>query len=167
MNESGKPNNTEQREQYCIISGGEELLPRLEPLWLELKEFHISEFPIWSESLLNGNFSDRVKGLQETTENGAILVELVLSEEKEVAFCISTINQEGAGELASLYVTPPFRKQGLGRRLVESSLQWLREHQAKPITVDVMAGNSAALRLYRHFGFVERVTHMHLIDEKK
>ena len=167
MNESGKPNDAELREQYGIISGGEELLPRLEPLWLELKEFHISEFPIWSDSLLNGNFVDRVKGLQQTTENGTILVELVLSEEKEVAFSISTINQEGVGELASLYVSQPFRNQGLGRKLVESSLQWLQEHQAKPIVVDVMAGNIAALKLYRHFGFVERVTHMHFIDDKQ
>lgn len=140
-----------------ILSGGTELLLRAESLWLKLKQYHLAEFPEWSETLQGGKFSERVHGLRETAREGALLVELAYLAEGPIAFCISVIDCHGGGELASLYVDEACRQQGLGQRLVRSSLQWLNEHQASPIFVDVMAGNVAALGLYEGAGFVKRV----------
>ena len=144
-------------DQVELISGGVELLPRIESLWNKLKAFHVDAFPVWSESLRDGRFETRAAGLQETASEGALLVELACQDNVDVGFCISVINRSHAGEIASLFIDESCRGQGLGKRLLTSSMQWLQEHGASPIVVDVMAGNDAALALYEEFGFLPRV----------
>lgn len=155
-----------QNSSFQFLSGGEELLPMVENLWWKLKDFHVEQFPIWSESLRDGQFGDRVQGLLEASHEGALLVEIAHVDETPIAFCLSVINKDGVGELASLFVDEPHRNHGIALRLVESSLQWLKEHQASPIVVDVMAGNSAALKLYERLGFAQRVNRLQLAEDK-
>jgi GNAT superfamily N-acetyltransferase len=147
-----------------FLSGGEELLPEVEDLWLKLKDFHIENFSTWSESLRGGNFTDRVSGLKESAQNGALLVEIAQVEGLNIAFCISVIDKVGAGELASLFVDQEHRQQGIALRFVQRSLQWLKEHKAVPIYIDVMAGNVAALKLYEKEGFVQRVHRLEWVE---
>lgn len=151
-------------ESVNFVVGGEELLPEVEALWLKLKDFHIDNFPVWSESLRAGNFADRVISLKETASNGALLVEIAQADGLNIAFCISVIDKDGAGEIASLFVDQEYRQQGIALRLVQSSVQWLREHKATPICIDVMAGNDAALKLYEKEGFVKRVHRLEWIE---
>lgn len=140
-----------------IISGGSELLDTIEPLWQQLKSFHIAQFPVWRESLLGGQFADRKAGLIVAAKDGQLLVEVVQLDTRNIAFCISVIDSRGAGELASLFVDEAYRNQGIGRRLVASAMQWFSDFKADPVVVDVMHGNDAALQLYEEFGFVQRV----------
>lgn len=52
-------------------------------------------------------------------------------------------------ELAWLYVDPAFSCQGIGRTLVEDAL----ERMERPVSIEVLAGNEPALRLYQRCGF--------------
>lgn len=52
-------------------------------------------------------------------------------------------------ELAWLYVDPAFSRQGIGRALVEDALG----HMERPASIEVLAGNEPALRLYQRCGF--------------
>ena len=53
------------------------------------------------------------------------------------------------GELAWLYVDPALSRRGVGTRLVQDALERLE----RPVTIEVLAGNEPARRLYERCGF--------------
>ena len=55
--------------------------------------------------------------------------------------------------IATLAVHPDYRKQGVGKKIVQYALQTLIPKGALSATLEVRAGNTAAQNLYRHFGF--------------
>ena len=56
----------------------------------------------------------------------------------------------GDGELKRIYVSRAAQGTGIGRTLLERSLDWLG---ARPIYIGVWSGNLKAQRLYGHYGF--------------
>jgi RimJ/RimL family protein N-acetyltransferase len=59
-----------------------------------------------------------------------------------------------AADLA-LYVSAPYRGQGVGRRLMEVGLDWARRGSSlRRIQLEVYARNTSAIRLYQSLGFV-------------
>ncbi len=52
-------------------------------------------------------------------------------------------------ELAWLYVAPKFGRRGIGRKLVKYAL----DHMDRPVFIEVLMGNDAALALYHSCGF--------------
>ncbi len=57
-------------------------------------------------------------------------------------------------ELAWLYVDPAYMRRGIGSQLV----RYVREHTAaRPLIIEVLAGNEPALALYQSLGF-------HIVD---
>lgn len=52
-------------------------------------------------------------------------------------------------EITWLYVAPSCYRQGIGRALIEAILR----ESGRPLSLDVLAGNSAALALYQAAGF--------------
>lgn len=56
-----------------------------------------------------------------------------------------------ADELAWLYVDPACARQGVGRALG----RYVLAHTARPVWIEVLAGNQPALALYRALGFTE------------
>ncbi len=52
-------------------------------------------------------------------------------------------------ELAWLYVDPALSRQGIGQALVEDALGQME----RPVSIEVLAGNEPALRLYQRCGF--------------
>ncbi len=57
--------------------------------------------------------------------------------------------------LWGMWVSPEVRSQGIGRRLVESVVDWATDAGASAIRLWVVTTNSAARSLYRGAGFVE------------
>jgi [ribosomal protein S18]-alanine N-acetyltransferase len=55
-------------------------------------------------------------------------------------------------EILSFGVAPQFRKLGLGRILLQTSIALLRANGTKRLFLEVKEGNEQALRLYRSFG---------------
>ncbi len=58
------------------------------------------------------------------------------------------------GLLVSMYVRPAARKMGLGRRLVETIVEFA-QGQVEVIQLSVVSENEGAIRLYRELGFTE------------
>jgi putative acetyltransferase len=52
-----------------------------------------------------------------------------------------------------LMVAEPFRRQGVGRRLLEEAVAWARASGITKLELHVFPWNEAALRLYESFGF--------------
>ncbi|MDN4160113.1 GNAT family N-acetyltransferase [Nocardioides abyssi] len=62
-----------------------------------------------------------------------------------------------AGHLASvsvLFVDPALRGAGVGGRLLDTAVAWMREHGRVPV-LDVVPRHSTAVEVYRHRGWVE------------
>ncbi|MDR2744307.1 MAG: ribosomal protein S18-alanine N-acetyltransferase [Desulfovibrio sp.] len=56
-------------------------------------------------------------------------------------------------EILNLAVSPPERRQGLGRRALDMALQVARKMGIERATLEVRAGNYPAISLYRSCGF--------------
>ena len=58
-------------------------------------------------------------------------------------------------ELENIVVAPPARRQGIGKRLLESFLTAAREANSDTVFLEVRESNLAARRLYEKLGFHE------------
>ena len=72
-----------------------------------------------------------------------------------VAGCIalSRLKEDGVCEMKRLYVKPSFRKNKIGRLLVEDLLNSAKEKNYKKMRLDTFLKLQAAVHLYEQFGF--------------
>jgi RimJ/RimL family protein N-acetyltransferase len=68
----------------------------------------------------------------------------------------------GFGEIGML-VDRDRRGHGVGTRLVEAAIEWARVRGLHKLTLSVFPHNTAAIGLYRKFGFVEEGRLVHQI----
>jgi len=75
--------------------------------------------------------------------------------EDEIAGCIALtkMNEAEACEMKRLYVKPSFRKNKIGRLLVEDLLSSAKEKKYKKMRLDTFLKLQAAVHLYQQFGF--------------
>jgi ribosomal-protein-alanine N-acetyltransferase len=59
----------------------------------------------------------------------------------------------GEAELESVVVSRALRRQGIGRRLCETAIQWAQQAGAQALLLEVRASSEAAIGLYRSLGF--------------
>ena len=52
-----------------------------------------------------------------------------------------------------LMVAQSYRRQGIGRALLEAAADWAREHDVRKLELHVFAHNEGAIKLYEQFGF--------------
>ena len=60
---------------------------------------------------------------------------------------------EGVGHTTQICAMPGYQGHGMGRRLMEASLQALRLRRYTTVSLTVTSGNSRAVRLYERLGF--------------
>ena len=61
----------------------------------------------------------------------------------------------GESDMMNLAVLPEYRRQGVGRALVDVLIHHLTDKAVKCLTLEVRASNDAAIELYNCMGFVE------------
>ena len=59
----------------------------------------------------------------------------------------------GEADMMNLAVMPEYRRQGIGRRLVEELVSRLAANQVKSLTLEVRASNDPAIAIYDEMGF--------------
>ena len=64
------------------------------------------------------------------------------------------VSRHGFGEFGML-VDRDWRGRGVGSALVQATVEWARDHGLHKLCLEVFAHNSAALALYRKYGFME------------
>jgi ribosomal protein S18 acetylase RimI-like enzyme len=85
--------------------------------------------------------------------DGCLLIAL---SEGEVCGCIALGRlTKNIGEMRTLYVRPAFRGRGVGKKLVEASLNEARKAGYTHIRLDTLAFMDSALNLYRSLGFYD------------
>lgn len=61
--------------------------------------------------------------------------------------------------IVDIRVLPEHREKGIGRKLIQASLEWAARHGLDSVRVETQDANVGACRLYRNCGF-----HIHAID---
>jgi len=92
---------------------------------------------------------------------GPAVVGFIAFGEPAVAIGRVVVTGEWAG-LSAVEVDPAHRRQGLARRVVETSLAWAVEHGADKAYLQTMRDNTAALALYQPYGFVDHHDYRYL-----
>ena len=57
------------------------------------------------------------------------------------------------GYISNLYVLNGYRKKGIGKKLVNYVLRWLKKKNVSHITLEIHVDNKPALKLYHKLGF--------------
>ncbi len=86
---------------------------------------------------------------------------LALMDGKEVGYLIGVIKKEvpksrtikKRAVLDNMFVLEKYRNQGVGMKLAQEFLKWVKENEVDNIRVTAFVGNYRALEFYRELGF--------------
>jgi len=81
-----------------------------------------------------------------------------------IGYCISSVQRE-KGLIESLYINPTYRRQGVGRTLIESHISWFKRYKCSEIEVTTVFGNEDAIEFYKSIGILPKTITMRLSDK--
>ena len=87
--------------------------------------------------------------------NNPLALWLVALDGETVAGYIGSQTVAGESDMMNVAVDPQYRRQGIGRALVEELVHALQEKESTCLTLEVRASNAAAIALYQQLGFVQ------------
>src|SRR5580698_238198 len=98
---------------------GAEGIEGVRPLWEKLNAHHADLSPRFGEAMRVRTFEVRKQKLLAKGGADRIRVDLVSGglDQPAVAYCISTVSDDGVGEVDSIYVGEDLRGQGIGSEL--------------------------------------------------
>jgi RimJ/RimL family protein N-acetyltransferase len=98
-----------------------------------------------------------------TTQFTASIAESIVAvaDGQIVGMVHTTVSRHGFGELGML-VDREWRGSGVGSALLQATIDWARDQGLHKLCLEVFTHNTAAIALYRKYGFVEeghRINH--------
>jgi len=130
--------------------GGIELIDKMKELWEAQRDYHGEVSTHFADKFNKMSYESRKKSLVKSNKK----LKLILAKDKEyIGFCISTLDSKHVGEVFSLYVKPDYRGHSIGEELMSSSLEWMKDQNAKKIHLSVAEGNETVDKFYKKFGF--------------
>lgn len=81
-----------------------------------------------------------------------------VSEDEIIGFCVADIEEDGAdpfGMVCDVLVKPGIRKVGIGGRLLQTAIDWLRSKGISEIYLESGKNNHDAHRFFENRGFVK------------
>lgn len=113
----------------------------------DLTAVTMMEIEIFPDPWPGGTFVDWME-----LPEGEILV--VEKDKIIIAYAVYSITM-GEAHLANIAVAPEFRGKSIAKSLLSDILKTAKENKCEYIFLDVRPSNSAAIRLYKKFGFYE------------
>ena len=138
-----------------FLEGSSELLPYCHDLWDLFIQNQIQNAGEMSDSISTYLHSQYNDGLVAKTSDGKLHIQLVYPSNKDnpIGFCITSLSNNGIGEVEALYILDKDRGNNLGTKLLQRSLQWMKEHNALEQKLIVAAGNEQVFSFYQKFRF--------------
>ena len=143
--------------------GKPEDIDELEQLYNDLND-HLAKginYPGWKKGIypVRQNAVDGIRNgtLYTAKHNGKIVGSVILNHEPESAYHKASWQFESDYSdvfvIHTFVVHPDFMKCGVGKALMDFSIDHGIQHKAKAIRLDVYEGNTPAIPLYEKFGF--------------
>jgi ribosomal protein S18 acetylase RimI-like enzyme len=134
--------------------GGSERLDEIGPLWERLNALHVTLCPQFADRFAPGTFADRKKGLLTKARRADLRVDTARTPDGNlVGYCVSTVDEDRAGEIESIFVEEASRSSGIGTCLMKRATVWMDAQGAEHLRVVVVAGNERAHAFYARAGF--------------
>jgi GNAT superfamily N-acetyltransferase len=133
-------------------------MPRILELWKELMDFHSARDPLYRfRKDAHANFANFIGKSMADADNS---VPVACVDGRVVGYAHGAIQEYPPvfeivryGQLVEISVTQSCRRMGVGRRLVESILDWFRSHGLRRIEVRMLAANEVSTRFWAKQGF--------------
>jgi len=150
--------------EYIVMN--EQGLDSIQTLWEKLNEHHKNKTVYFAQRFANYQFEQRKAKILQKSKTARIRIDLAKDSEKDniIAYCISSVDSEGIGEVISIFVDTGYRKLGVGGVLMERTIGWMEKLSVKSKRIDVVYGNEEALPFYEKFGFFPQLL---VLEQKK
>jgi len=77
----------------------------------------------------------------------------------------SWVKYKRQGHLYNLYVKPRYQRKGIGKKLLEKSLEWFKQRSVKDIKILCYVKNTLAQKLYKKYGFTDYMKVLNKINK--
>jgi diamine N-acetyltransferase len=133
----------------------------IKELWEELNQLHLSDTVYFQEHYKNFAFEKRASKFKKKDDRD-VFIEIVRDSQKiPVGYCISTVDED-TGEIDSICINHFHRKKGLGEKLIQNAILWLKSKNCKTIKLAVSYGHEVVFEFYKKLGFYPRMTYLEL-----
>lgn len=129
-------------------------------LWEKNRQYHEKSSEHFKEVYRDISFDHIIKAL-EGLDNEFLKITVVKSSDEYIGYCISTIIDE-KGELKSLHVDEICRGNGIGKKIVDKHIEWMKEKKCRVIGVTVSQENESTIWFYKKLGFYPNTLYMQL-----
>ena len=153
--------------KFAYRVSGTESLDDIRPLWEKLRAHYSPLLSRFGHETPPFMFEPRKQEILGKAAPGKTRIELVriVSEEVDIAYCVSTVSPDGRGEIDSMFVEERCRGCGIGSELVRHALVWMESAEASSKVVTVAYANERVLAFYRRLGFHARTILLQQINE--
>jgi ribosomal protein S18 acetylase RimI-like enzyme len=134
-------------------------ISEIKPLWEMLNAMHAETSRDFGQVYRDLSFEQGMGNLARLVEDDIYILTAQTGDGKIVGYIVA-FSSEGRGEIDSLFVDLGFRHQGIGRRLCEVAMDWMRERECRSMVVALSVGNEKALPFYQSLGFCQRLVYL-------
>jgi GNAT superfamily N-acetyltransferase len=132
-------------------------------LWEKLNRMHYEDSVYFEDHFASLDFEERKKDILAHGEED-VKITVAKDGPRFLGYCVSSVS--GArGEIDSLYLEEELRGRGIGRKLVERHVEWMKSKGCAAIRAAVSYGHESVVDFYHRMGFFERVVYLELKDE--
>ncbi|MBP2028663.1 ribosomal protein S18 acetylase RimI-like enzyme [Acetoanaerobium pronyense] len=130
----------------------------IKDIWEKNRDFHInisSFFNFLYEKLV---FEDRMKPFESMNKDN-LKITIAQQNDIVIGYCLSTIN-DYEGQMNTIHVKEEARGRGIGKKLMERHLKWMKEKECLNISLHVSCENENTIAFYEGFGFRKNTIEM-------
>jgi diamine N-acetyltransferase len=132
-------------------------------LWEKLNKIHYEESVYFEDYYESFTFKKRI-GYFKNIDKNDIKISIVKDGPRFLGYCIST-KQKLKGEIESIYLEEEIQGRGIGKRLANEHLGWLKENGCEKIGVAVSYGHENEVKeFYNKMGFYECLVYFEMKD---
>lgn len=139
---------------------------RIRHLWEQLHEYNKSLHLRYFGYELKEKWDHKQQEFLKRIGESRIKFDIVQTDTQIVGYCISSITGALEGEIVSIYIIPEYRNHGIGKRLMDEHIKWLKNNDAKSIFLYVHPCNIDAIRFYWRYNFFSNSPLMEMCDRK-
>jgi ribosomal protein S18 acetylase RimI-like enzyme len=117
----------------------------IDPTGMDLKKGFEKEISKWQASSINKKKCLFLKAVVNNRIVGYLFCEI---QDRLPIF------KSDPGHIYDIYILPVYRNKGMGSALISEAMKWFREKGIKRVTIDSLAKNPGATRMYERMKFI-------------
>ncbi|WP_282125763.1 GNAT family N-acetyltransferase [Marinifilum flexuosum] len=133
----------------------------IKEVWICNKEFHEEIDENFTSQYASLDFETRMNAIVQSGKN--LKISIAKKKNCICAYCISSIENH-KGEIESLHVLESERGNGIGKKLTQMHLNWLKSNHCEEIGLYVASCNEKTIDFYKELGLLPNLTYMQLKD---